>query len=314
MLKLLKLAIVAGITGIACILFFYLTDQSAIYFIYRCIEGAKSPLDCYLGKPTPFRTATFGMIYEGSTGEGIDLHILRYGAYEKSQLFFLRDVSRGGVFLDIGANTGSYSLFMSRYEKEIHAFEPYEPVLKKFRTLLAKNGIRNVIIHPVGLGERHEHLTFQKPPDDNMMLGSFAFVFNTGSHDQLEIVTGDAALKEFGVTDVELIKMDIEGFERPALKGLKDTLASSRPIVMFELTISMAKPVLFKSVNQIVDAFPSGYEFLTFKSVDPYTGVYELQPLKEQLLTFASNFEQHDIIAYPKEVRDRIPLKGPLKR
>lgn len=91
-------------------------------------------------------------------------------------MFFLRDVSRGGVFLDIGANKGLYSLFMSRYQKEIHAFEPYEPVLKKFRASVANNGIRNIVIHPVGLGDRRERLTFEKPGGNNMGLGTFAFV------------------------------------------------------------------------------------------------------------------------------------------
>ena len=139
------------------------------------------------------------MVYEGNTVDLIDRHVLRFGVYEKGEMLFLRDVSRGGVFLDVGANNGLYSLFMSRYAKEVHAFEPYQPVLKKFRTLIADNAVKNIHIHPVGLGEKHERLTFEKPPDSNTMTGSFAFISGTGEHEQLEIVRGDDALK----TDVD---------------------------------------------------------------------------------------------------------------
>jgi FkbM family methyltransferase len=311
--KLARLTIAAGITAVASILFIYLTDPQSLYLIYRCAAGAKTPLDCYRGKPTAFKTTTFGMVYEGTTGDSIDLHVLGYGGYEKPQMFFLRDVSKGGVFLDIGAHKGLYSLFMSKYQKEIHAFEPYEPVLKKFRALIANNGIRNIVIHPVGLGDKHESLAFETPPDDNTMIGSFAFVSNDRPHEQLEIVSGDAALKEAGVKDVELIKMDIEGFEQPALKGLKDTLARSRPIVVFEITLSKFKPVLFKSVEQIYKAFPAGYKFLVFKNVDRYTGAYQLATLDGERLNFDGDYEQHDVIAFPAEKQDQIPLKGPLK-
>jgi FkbM family methyltransferase len=308
MRKIAKLTIAASITAVGCTAFLYVTQHRGAYAIYRCLAGAASPLACYLGKPTTFRTTTFGMFYEGTTEDFADRQVLLYGAFEKPHLFFLRDVSRGGVFLDIGAHKGLYSLFMSKFQKQVHAFEPYEPVLKKFRALVASNGIRNIVIHPVGLGDKHERLTFEKPKGNNMVLGSFAFLTSDGPHQQLELVTGDQALKDAGVNEVDVIKMDIEGFEQPALRGLAETLARSRPIVVFELSLGAHESRLFKSVEQISKAFPSGYKFMVFKDRDPYTGAYELAPM-DGALNFNSNFEQHDVIAFPDEKKDRIPLK-----
>ncbi|HEY3168318.1 MAG TPA: hypothetical protein VGK57_13865, partial [Candidatus Binatia bacterium] len=62
MKKLARLTIAAGITAVASILFIYLTDPQSLYLIYRCAAGAESPLDCYRGKPTAFKTTTFGMV------------------------------------------------------------------------------------------------------------------------------------------------------------------------------------------------------------------------------------------------------------
>ena len=60
---------------------------------------------------------------------GVDNDIFYYGAYEKHILYFLRDVMRTvygnrGTFVDVGANTGQHSLFVSRFASEVHAFEP----------------------------------------------------------------------------------------------------------------------------------------------------------------------------------------------
>ena len=96
------------------------------------------------------------MQYEGNTRNLIDRRVLEYGAFEKYQLYFMRDLTRrtgrARTFLDIGANTGQHSMYMSRYVEQVHAFEPYGPVTDTFRKRLEANKITNIIIHPVGLG------------------------------------------------------------------------------------------------------------------------------------------------------------------
>jgi FkbM family methyltransferase len=314
MLKCVRLAIAVSLAAIGSVLYFHWTEPQRLYTTYRCLRGAESWTACYSGSPFSFRTETLGIIYEGNTRDGIDRAVLNYGAHEKPEVFFLRDVSTGGIFLDVGANKGLYSLVMSRYQKQVHAFEPYETVLKKFREMVAKNGIRNIVIHPIGLGEKRERLIFQEPDEENMGLGSFAFVSKNRAHRELEVMTGDEALSKAGVTEVELIKMDIEGFERPALRGLAQTLARGRPIVVFELTIDPARPTLFKSVEDISKVFPVGYEFLVFKDWDLFTGGYELGPLSGHVRFDHASTQPYNVIAFPIEKKDRVPLKGPVRQ
>jgi len=108
-----------------------------------------------LDKPISFLVDFYGYQYRGRSDNYIDAHILYCGAFEKPQLYFMRDVMQkkgaGGIFVDVGANTGQHSLFMSQYSKEVHAFEPYPPVLARFRDMVSLNRIQNIHVHPVGL-------------------------------------------------------------------------------------------------------------------------------------------------------------------
>lgn len=309
LLKLTGFAIAVFVIGLAVV---YIKMPVLLLIYYSCITGAESPIACVTGRPTHFRSSLFGLRYEGDTEDLIDFHVLVLGAYEKPELFFLRDVSRGGVFVDIGANKGVHSLFMSKYSREVHAFEPYEPVLKRFRQAIKANGIKNIFVHPVGLGDKAQRLVFEEPAKDNDGTGSFAFISGSGKHQQLEIVPGDQALEAAGVKIVDLIKMDIEGFERPALEGLRKTLMQSRPIVVVEITIRVNNPVLFKSMQQIRSVFPDNYEFFEFGDRNLFTGSYTIDPL-DGFINFASELEQHNVIAVPTEKKGGIPLKGPVK-
>ena len=145
--------------------------------MYRCLtKDTEAALGFF--RPVDFRTDFFGLVYEGNSRNLLDKQILCFGAQEKPILFFMRDVAgrlerNDVVFMDIGANVGQHSLFMSRLVKEVHAFEPYPPVLAKFKNLVSINKIGNIHIHPVGLGNENGQLPFSEPTDSDTGTGSF---------------------------------------------------------------------------------------------------------------------------------------------
>lgn len=172
-MKALKLSLAGLLTFVFCLVGFYLTAPDEFYWKYRCWRQAVSLSSCFRGGHFDFVADLDGARYQGNTGNLIDQHVFFYGAFEKPVLYFLRDTmksaySNHGVFLDIGANTGRHSLFMSRYAKEIHAFEPWDPVIKRFRQMVESNHIENNVIHPFGLGNENSKKPFYKPPDNNL--------------------------------------------------------------------------------------------------------------------------------------------------
>ena len=316
-LRFLKFSITALLTLLICLAILYVSDRVRFHWIFRCWQLAVTPSACLKGGHFDFEADIDGHLYRGSTENYLERHILIYGAYEKPMLFFLRDVmalahAHKGIFLDIGANTGQHSIFMSKYAAEIHAFEPWQPVLKKFQQIVEINRIKNIVLHPYGLGDVNSKKPFFKPIGDNLAAGSFVADFrDSNAYDtELEIRTGDDSVERAGLKSVDLIKMDIEGYERPALKGLRHTLQTYRPIVAFELSVDPKSSITIKDSNDLVALFPESYEFVVFsEKSDPWTGKYDLRPLAD-VLQF-ERAQQYDVVAYPKEKKRYIPLSGP---
>src|SRR5262245_38886977 len=239
-MKIVKLMAAAVFATIVFSGYLYFFQPETWRFTLICFTRAPSPWAC-AREDFDFTTDFFGMRLDGNMANLIDRNIFYYGAYEKPHLFLLRDLMHAvagetGTFIDIGANTGQHSLFMSRHSKVVHAFEPWEPVLKKFRRTIEINRIENIIIHPYGLGNETSRKPFFKPADKNLGTGSFVEGFNVenSAAGALEIVRGDDAFAKEAITAPSLVKIDIEGYEKPALLGLRKTLLTHRPILVFE--------------------------------------------------------------------------------
>ena len=177
-----------------------------------------------------FESDFFGMRFRGRLNSYIDWTVFFYGSYESETLFLIRDILRGrpgAVMLDVGANVGVHSLYASQFA-QVHAFEPYPPILAALRENVAINGAR-VQIHGFGLGERTETLPFTAPTGDNRAIGTFRHGCGTLS---LPVVRGDEFCAP--LPRVDLIKIDVEGFEASVLRGLRETISRWHPALICE--------------------------------------------------------------------------------
>jgi FkbM family methyltransferase len=265
----------------------------------------------------PFTIEVYGYKYRGMTGDYIDDHILAYGAYEKDILYFMRDYIRArkapdAVFLDVGACEGQHSLFMSRLVKEVHAFEPFPPAASRCRELINLNEFTNIQLHEVGLGEHEASVPFRAPDEANMGGGRFltqAEPGSAGSTGALRIVVGDKWLEQSGVSRVELVKIDVEGYEEHVLAGLATTLRRDHPVVVLEV----ARPPFgtIGSLEDLEKLFPDRYHFLRIHAQGDngymaITGDYQLSEFKD-LFEDGSNITM--VVAYHEEQGNLIPRK-----
>ena len=85
----------------------------------------------------------------------------------------------------------------------------------------------------MGLGNKNGELPFFEPPESNLGAGSFIQREGPESkNNTMPLVVGDEWLHKKGISKVDIIKCDIEGYEKTAFLGLKQTLARNRLIIV----------------------------------------------------------------------------------
>ncbi len=276
----------------------------------------------------PFSADFYGLQYQGNLNNSVEFTLFYMGAFEKPLLLFLRDTvlnlkqSVGGSkqnFFDIGANIGQHSLFMSLHADQVHSFEPYCVVSQKLERHIELNGISNIQLHKIGLSNQQEELDFYAPTGRNQGIGSFdAGTVSKGNRNlgKLALVRGDEYLEKNALQNICLLKIDVEGFEKNVLEGLRNTLERSRPIAVVEVTYGNS--LSFASLDELKASLPADYALFRFNNRKAdgskarrrgakakRSGDYQLIPFDEWRIS-----GQDDVIACPKEKLGQLPSKG----
>ena len=176
-----------------------------------------------------------GICFELDPKDEIAREILHFGAYEKRNVEIIKRLVRGwrGVFLDVGANFGNHTVLLADNFDRVAALEPNPLTIERLRRNLELNGLDHVRVLEFGLSDQDAELPFHDEVGSNP--GASRFLDNIPSAATLRAVRlGDDVVKEFALSPVEAIKIDVEGHEEQVIAGLAETISSDRPIVVFE--------------------------------------------------------------------------------
>jgi FkbM family methyltransferase len=205
----------------------------------------------------------FGLRYSGDLSSYIDWQVYFFGAYERELLCFLDDYLapfHEPIVLDIGANVGNHALFLSRICGELHAFEPNSEVRFRLEQRVADNQIENIRVHAVGLGAEDARLPYHSPTGSNRGTGSFVSGYSanndTGSL-RLPVRQGDKYLSSLDLSRIDLVKLDVEGFEKDVLVGMRHTLRRFRPAILMEFSTTTADS--FQDSEELCSLLPENY-------------------------------------------------------
>jgi FkbM family methyltransferase len=139
-------------------------------------------------------------------------------------------VRPGSVVLDIGANIGFYARMLSEFAGRNGKVFCFEPDKKNFERLSSEcKGLANVSIYNKAVGESSGRLKLYLSGDLNVDHRSYE-PEKFSSVTEVESVSVDDLVISGG--QVDFVKMDIQGFEEKALKGMKATLAKNHGIRM----------------------------------------------------------------------------------
>lgn len=148
------------------------------------------------------------------------------------EIHHLGEIVPTGLAVDIGASHGLYSYALSRMGREVVAFEP-QPWCAE--TLRAWSDDRPITVHEIGLSDRSGSFTLNIPVHNGTRFTGFAtFQDVAGEYEQLEVSV--RRLDEFGLSGVGFIKIDVEGHEAQVLRGAAETIRSSKPVLLVEIS------------------------------------------------------------------------------
>jgi FkbM family methyltransferase len=148
-----------------------------------------------------------------------------------------------GVVLDVGSYVGVYSIVAQQAgAKRVIAIEPNPAAAQLALENFQLNGLKNIELVEVALGEHPGPHILSMPPGKTLSSGSQIL---RGAREQtnllwsnsleVEVWRLDDLVNSLGLDRVDAIKIDAEGFELEVLKGGTQTLALHRPKLIIEL-------------------------------------------------------------------------------
>lgn len=160
--------------------------------------------------------ATF---YNCDPQDCIEGELLRGQWYDLELLEFVRGLGIEGNYLDVGAYVGTFSLFAAMFcpARKVYSIEPQNDIYRKLYANLTGNGVKNFDAFPIAVS-------------DVVRFG--AMVTNQGNRGGAKL-TGDSGavgvmpLDNLKLTDVRLVKIDVESSELSVLRGGIKTIAGA---------------------------------------------------------------------------------------
>lgn len=126
------------------------------------------------------------------------------------------------VALDIGAHVGLWSYWMARDFQKLIAFEPKPSHVECWHANMA--AYDNAILHEVALGNERRKIGLKTGP-------------SSSGDTSVDLSASDVPmckLDDYKLRDVDLIKIDCEGYEAFVLEGARETLTRCKPVLIVE--------------------------------------------------------------------------------
>ncbi len=161
------------------------------------------------------------------------------GTYEAAELeAILSLISQGDTVIDLGANIGWYSLQMAQRVGETGAVYSFEPYSQNFATLL-----KNIALNPgskiapeqIAISDTEGQLKLYLNKEEQN-LGMVTADSSEGEYlEETQMSTLDEVVKKHDIGPIDFIKIDIEGHEQAALRGMQSTLERDQPVLLIEI-------------------------------------------------------------------------------
>lgn len=160
--------------------------------------------------------------------------------YEPELVHLDKLLKTGHTMIDVGANIGVYTIVGSTLVGEHGRVISIEPATQAYADLIENvqlNGFQNIIPLNLAIADFDGEAKLRVCADTSRnALGSDAA---DSDYEKVKVARLDQLVQDHQVSQVDLIKLDIEGAEELALRGAMDLLHRFRPILIMEANNSL---------------------------------------------------------------------------
>lgn len=241
---------------------------------------------------SPVKKKIDGINYELDLREVIDNAMYFNGSREPATSLALKRLcKKGNVVIDVGANVGSHTLPMAKLVGEngkVYAFEPVPWAVKKLKQNLSLNMFTNIILETIALSDESGEMDMKFRA--SFKIGSASGVGLEGKIDEswwgeceqvkVHMETLDNYVSRHNIDRIDLVKLDVDGFEGKVIRGAMSVLARFKPILIMEVApawVEMRGDKIQEVLNSIEKM---GYKF--YKEID-FSPITNLSDLIENL-------------------------------
>lgn len=255
---------------------------------------------------------------------------LQAGPYQKQNLIHLRELCPNPrKIIDIGMNIGMNTWEYATFAKEVHGFEPVPGTYQVALDNIALNQNHQdpnlgwwknpdgtwasllptgrILTYNVALGPTKGSVEMHiKKNDGHNRVANDGYTTLTGR--PVKVNTGyqrvsvpQETLDSYGFTDVDVIKIDVEGYEFQVLEGAVQTIAQNRPIIQIEC-VEIQPRAFGKTIQDLMDYFTAKNYVIT--TADGTILPKKFQYVKKMMDRFmipAERTDLYDVAKIPQE-------------
>jgi len=178
-----------------------------------------------------------GYVWRLNPTQFIDQRLLEDGTFEPISIAWLdKLVKRGMTVVDVGANFGYYTVRLSRLvgpTGQVHAFEPSARYRDRLLDHLRRNRCENVLVCDSALSNAEGELTLYGD-EISAAIDWADYAKPPTITETIRTTTLDEYVNDVGLTQLDFIKVDIDGHEPRFVSGAANTLRRFQPIILME--------------------------------------------------------------------------------
>lgn len=160
--------------------------------------------------------------------------------------YIAQSLQEGDVAFDVGSFCGYYALLMSRRVGDsgtVVAFEPSPENAGWVETNLRLNELRNVRLERLAVSDASGRQQFAPS-------GPVSKLSPDGGALSVDVVSLDDYIGSHGLTRLDLVKVDVEGFEHEVIVGMTRTLSALKPRLVIEVNDAEQERVITHELRE----------------------------------------------------------------